>query len=326
MKILRLLLTPALIVAMYTIQSPGAKLVEQPPKGGADSLVFVYLHGFGGVKESPKFCENLQDFLVEEKVPSEVINYQWDSVKLDPLQAGASWIKAQKMADAEATRFSSEVIEKLERDERPYVIVAYSVGSRVALKSLESTKSELKGLRGVYFLGSAMAKDTTLKNHKALPRGMKITNYHSPSRDMVHRIAFNFMSETPAGGLVGFDDGKVFENYPVSCAHSHKRVGIATDYSGLAEAIAFLELYEHGVSISGSTKMNWETPVMEGEIWWNKIHTLSLLSGTVELEQHTMRHGYYRAVSVEKDGKRKRIARGENLHAILQELGVEVGS
>jgi hypothetical protein len=308
---------------MCTVQSPAAKLVEEPLKGGSDSLVFVYLHGFGGVKESPKFCENLQEFLLEEKVSSEVVNYEWDSVKVDPLHVGASWIKSQKMAHAEAPKFRSEVLEKLERDERSYVIVAFSVGSRVALQSLESTESELKGLRGVYFLGSAMTKDTTLKNRKALPKGMKITNYHSPIRDMVHRMAFNFMSETPPGGLVGFDDGKVFENYPVSCAHAHKRVGFATDYSGLAEAIAFLELYEQGVTISGSTKMNWKVPVVKGEMWWNKIRTLSLRNGTVELEQHLLRPGYYRALSVEKDGKRKRIARGENLHAILQELGVE---
>jgi hypothetical protein len=323
----RLLLMPAMIAAMCTIQSPAAKLIEEPPRGGADSLVFVYVHGFGGVKESPEFCKNLREFLVEEKVPSEVINYEWDSGKVDPLKAGASWIKSQTMADAEVPKFRSTVLEKLERDERAYVIVAFSVGSRVALKSLESTKSELKGLRGVYFLGSAIAKDTTIKNRKALPKGMKITNYHSPNRDMVHRMAFNFMSETSPGGQVGFDDEKVFDNYPVSCAHAHKGVGIATDYSGLAEAIAFLELYKQGVMISGHTKLNWETPVMEGEMWWNKIHTLSLNSGgTIELEQHTIRPGYYRAVSVEKDGKRKRIARGENLHAILKELDVEDGS
>ena len=99
-------------------------------------------------------------------------------------------------------------------------MVGFSVGSRVVLKSLGACESELKGLSGVYFLGSAMTKDTTLKHRVALPKGMKITNYHSPMRDMVHAMAFNFMSETPPGGQVGFDDEKVFENYPVSCAHA----------------------------------------------------------------------------------------------------------
>ena len=57
---------------------------------------------------------------------------------MDPLQAGASWIKAQKNADAEVPKFKREVIDKLERGGRPYVIVAFSVGSRVVLGSLES--------------------------------------------------------------------------------------------------------------------------------------------------------------------------------------------
>ena len=294
----------------------------RPEKGGDDSLVFVYIHGFGGLKKSPEFCENLNEFLADEEVAAEVINYEWDSVKVDILKAGASWLKAQEKADAEAAKFKREVIDRLEAQGRDYVLVGYSVGSRVVLEALESTRSRLDGLRGVYFLGSAITKDTTLKNRAALPEGMKITNYHSPMRDMVHQLAFNFMSEIPPGGQVGFDDEDVFENYAVSCAHAHKGVGVATDYSGLAEAIAFLELHEHGVSIPGKTKLNWEMPVMDGDVWWNKIRRVD----NVELEQHTMRPGYYRALRVAGDGKRTRVARGENLHAIIAELDLRAGS
>ena len=324
MKIPRLAPKLCIAAAAYALYS-SAGTSPDPPKG-EDPLVFVYVHGFGGVKESPEFCENLREFLSENEVPSEVVNYEWDSAKVEVLQAGASWLKAQKNADAEAPKFKREVLDKLEREGRKYVVIAFSVGSRVVLKSLDSTESELKGLRGVYFLGSAMTKDVTLSNRAALPKGMKITNYHSPTRDLVHQLAFNFMSEVPPGGQVGFDDTDVFENYPVSCAHAHKGVGIATDYSGLAEAIAYLELYEYGVSVPGRTKLNWKTAVMEGELWWNKLRTLEVEKhGTVELQQHTARPGYYRAVRVAEDGKRKRIARGENLHAILEELGVRAG-
>lgn len=325
-------LVPKILVlaAIYSIHPGGAKPVT-PPKGDKDSLVFVYVHGFGGAKQSPEFCENLNEFLAEKQVASEVINYEWDSVKVDVLQAGASWIKAQENADAEAAKFRREVIEELEREGRPYVLVGFSVGSRVVLKSLDATEKELKGLRGVYFLGSAMTKDTTLANRVALPEGMKITNYHSPLRDIVHRVSFNFMSESPGGGQVGFDDDQVFENYAVSCAHAHKGFGIATDYSGLAEAIAYLELHEYGITIPGRTKPNWETAVMEGDVWWNKIRTTSVpgadgSTSEVELEQNTMRPGYYRALRVGEDGKRSRIARGENLHAILKELGIRAGA
>jgi len=297
---------------------------------GDDNLTFVYLHGFGGKKENPEFCENMREFLEGAGSNSKVVNYEWDSVDLDLLKAGDAWIRSQENADAEAVRFKREVIDKLERDGDPYVIVGYSVGSRVVLKSLEATDEELKGLKGIYFLGSAMTKDTTLENRAALPERMRITNYHSPNRDLVHQLAFNFMSDTPAGGQEGFEDREVFENYPVACAHAHKGVGLATDYSGLAEAIAYLELYEAGVVVPGRTKLNIETPVMEGEYWWNKLRTLSVSDGEcgtmeVELEQHNTRPGYYRALRVGYDGKRKRIARGENLHAILDAIGVPAG-
>ncbi len=166
------------LALLCSIQSPGAKPVG-PPKGGKDSLVFVYVHGFGGVKESPEFCDNLREFLVAKKVGSEVINYEWDSVKVDVLQAGASWIKSQEYADAEAPKFKREVIDKLEREGRPYVLVGFSVGSRVVFKALEATESELEGLRGVYFLGSAMTKDTTLKNRAAMPNHDALFPIHS---------------------------------------------------------------------------------------------------------------------------------------------------
>jgi len=73
-------LRPLLLVlaVMCSIQSPGAEAID-PPKGSKDSLVFVYVHGFGDVKEPPEFCDNLREFLVAEEVGSEVINYEWDS-------------------------------------------------------------------------------------------------------------------------------------------------------------------------------------------------------------------------------------------------------
>ncbi len=56
------------LALLCSIQSPGAKPVG-PPKGGKDSLVFVYVHGFDGTKEAPEFCNNLQEFFVVAKVP-----------------------------------------------------------------------------------------------------------------------------------------------------------------------------------------------------------------------------------------------------------------
>jgi predicted esterase len=305
------------------IAKPAA--VPDPVVSGDDNLTFVYIHGFGGLKENPKFCENMREFLDETGGNSKVVNYEWDSVDLDLKRAGEGWQRAQRNADREAPRFKREIIDKLERSGEPYVLVGFSVGSRVVLRVLESIDQPLTGLQGVYFLGSAMTKDTTLKQRTALPNGMKIINYHSPNRDVVHKVAFNFMSANPAGGQVGFDDDAVFDNYPVSCSHAHKG-GLATDYSGLAEAIGYLELWDRGVVVPGTTKLNLETSVMEGEIWWNKLRRIRVNDDDgrpvlVELEQHNTRPGYYRALRIAEDGTRSRIARGENLHAIMKALG-----
>ncbi len=301
-----------------------------PEPAGRDAVVgpgltFVYLHGFGGIKEDPEFCENMREFLAEAGNASRVVNYEWESVRVDPLQAGASWLESQRRADMEAGRFKEEIIDPLEAERSPYVLVGFSVGSRVVLRALEQVDGELESLRGVYFLGPAMTKDTTLADRGVLPGDMKITNYHSPLHDVVHKVAFDFMSEVPAGGQVGFDDEAVFENLPVSCSHVHKGVGVHIDYSGLAGAIAAIELYRSGVRIPGDTKFNLETGVGDGEVWWNKVARVGArLDGEaaeVEIEQHNMRAGYYRALRVDPDGGRTRVARGGNLHAILDEIG-----
>ncbi len=311
-----LLLAAALVLAPFGVRDGAG--VSEPAEN--PKLTVVYLHGFGGVRENPAFCERFREFLSEtgQTKNCEVRNYEWDSVKVDILKAGASWRESEKRADEEASRYRVEVIEKLEKAGEPYVLVGYSVGTRVILRALEQIPSELKHLKAIYFLGSAMTRDTTLAKKLALPEGMKIVNYHSPTRDKVHAISFNFMNTDPAGGQAGFKDETVFENYAVSCAHAHKGVGVHIDYSQLAVAIGYLELHRAGIRIPGDISFNIETAVMEGDSWWNKIHRVESPSrGMIEIEQHNMRADYFRALRVDKEGKRRRIARGGNLHAIL---------
>lgn len=315
------------IVALAAHSTGDAEQPDLPDEPEGEGLTFVYIHGFGGLKKNPEFCQNMREFIAESGGGSQVINYEWDSVKVSPLRAGASWKTSQQHADKEAGRFKSEVLDKLEKKKSRYVLVGFSVGSRVVLGALEKTSDELKSLKGIYFLGSALTRDTTLRNRDALPEGMKITNYHSPSHDIVHRAAFEFMSPVPAGGRVGFSDGTLFENLPVSCSHAHKGVGVHIDYSGLAEAIAEIELYQSGARRPGETKFNWKTRVGEGGVWWNRVATVRASHGAtpveVDIEQHNMRHGYFRALLVDDTGGRTRIARGEDLGAILSEIDAE---
>ncbi|MCK5850931.1 MAG: DUF726 domain-containing protein [Kiritimatiellae bacterium] len=293
-----------------------------PPK---KKLVFVYLHGFGGEKKKAQFYLNMKEFLETVPYNCEAQNYLWDSVKIKITKAGASWKEAERNADAEAAKLKSSVIDKFEKEKIPYVLIGFSVGSRVILRALEETGGNLKMLRGVYFLGSAMTKNTTIKK-TCLPSGMKIINYHSPSRDTVHQLAFNFMEEIQAGGRVGFDDKNVFDNYAVSCAHAHKGIGPHIDYSQLAYAIGYVALLKERIFIPGKTDYNIATPVAKGNVWWNKIlrmdYTIKGKPCTLQIEQYNLNLSYFRAISISANGKRKRLARGNNIHAIIDNLNV----
>ena len=302
-----------------------AHLVPEPvPDATAQhDLVFVYVHGFGGAKATPRFCENLREFVAKVPYRCDVRNYLWDSVRIDVMKAGAKWQEAEAKADVEAEAFKKMIIDPLEAEQTPYVLVGFSVGSRVILRALEQSAGSLQALRGVYFLGSAMTCETSVKSG-TLPAGMRITNYHSPHKDTVHRLAFNFMKSTAAGGYTGFTDTKVFENYPVSCSHTHKGIGAHIDYSQLAYAIGYVALMRERLFVPGSTAYNIPTRVAAGNKWWNRILRLDYTHNrqpcTLEIEQYHLNQDYFRAVVVPPDNKRRRLARGNNIHAIIDEL------
>jgi hypothetical protein len=290
------------------------------------NLVFIYVHGFGGEKKCPQFCVNMREFLTKAKAPARVENYPWNSGKVDVLKAGASWRECEKRADEESLRFAARFIDKYEQTRTPYVLVGFSAGSRVVLGALEARKGKLRTLQGVYFLGSAMAKDTSLSK-SVLPAGMKIVNYHSPLRDKVLKTAFSFMSDLPAGGEAGYDDTIVFDNYAVCCTHAYKGAGVHIDYSQLAVPIGYIALFKQGIPVLGGLSLNLVSEVGKGDVWWNKVLRVSaVLDGTavpVVIEQSCIRADYFRALKVKKDGTRERIARGRNVHAILRFLKVD---
>ncbi len=290
------------------------------------NLVFIYIHGFGGEKQDPQFCVNMRKFLSKTKAPARIENYPWDSVKVNPLKAGANWRESERLAEEESLRFGTNIIDRLEQAGTPYVLVGFSLGSRVVLNALAARKGKLKTLQGVYFLGAAMAEDQSLSKD-VLPPGMKIVNYHSPLRDKVHKTAFSFMSSLPAGGEVGFADTAVFDNYAVCCTHAHKGIGVHIDYSQLAVPIGYIALFKKGVVVPGKLSRNRTGEVGEGDVWWNKVLRVSaVLNGQqmpVIIEQNNMNAGYFRALVIKQDGTRERIARGRNLHAILAFLKVD---
>jgi hypothetical protein len=289
----------------------------------ANELTFIYIHGFGGEKSNPRFCENLNSFLDEHNLTNRVVNIEWDSVKIAPLKAGASWHESETRADALGLHFRTNVMDRYEARQEPYVLIGFSIGTRVLLGALNTSNAVPTMLRGVYFLGAAMTRDTTIDQTR-LPAGMRITNYHSPTWDIVHQTAFKFMNTEEAGGRVGFNDSAVFNNFSVSSTHMHKEVGMPLDYSQLATAIAYLALDNEDVRLPGGTRFNIRTRVGDGALWWNKVHSLPGPSGASNdvftIEQHAIKAGYFRALHTTPDGRRRRVARGKNMHAILERI------
>ncbi len=150
--------------------------------------------------------------------------------------------------------------------------------------------TDLTILRGVYFLGSAVTRDTTI-NRKHLPADLRITNYHSPRWDIVHHTAFSFMNREDAGGSVGFAHDTLFENLQVSSTHMHKEVGVPLDYSQLAIGIGYRALDDVGVRLHCRTRFNLKTSVGQGDLWWNRImqRPARAVSRTTSMSSNNMR-------------------------------------
>jgi hypothetical protein len=96
----------------------------------------------------------------------------------------------------------------LERDGTPYYLIAYSMGARVVTKAFDRYPVRLRNLKGVFFLGAAIPVTTRIKAG-VLPSGLKIVNYHSPTRDVV-LLSYENLERVAAGGADGFDDANVF--------------------------------------------------------------------------------------------------------------------
>ena len=74
------------VTALLTLFFCGIKLSDARPESRSDDgvITFVYIHGFGGEKEAPQFCDNMRGFLAGTNNRSRVVNYRWDSGKVDP--------------------------------------------------------------------------------------------------------------------------------------------------------------------------------------------------------------------------------------------------
>ena len=84
-----------------------------------------------------------------------------------------------------------------------------------------------------------------------LPKGMKIINYYSSNFDHALKISFFNAEGIEAGGEVGFEQTALFQNYRTASTHVHKGGPVPRDYSEMAEAVAYLALYQQKIHLLG---------------------------------------------------------------------------
>lgn len=287
--------------------------------GDQKSMDFIYVNGFGERRFPPEFQTKMKAFLQQLSGDFDVSTFRWDSLKLDIRKVAHQWNKAKRNADSEAKRFAKEVIERNEREKRPYVLVGYSLGSRIIAGALKETDIKIEYLRGIYFLGSALPRDYKIDS-SALPDGFRIINYHSDQLDHVLKFSFYNAEGIKAGGEIGFDDDKNFMNLRTVATHVHKGGPLQRDYSNLAEAIGYLSLYGEDILLNkGKSNFNIESKVTSGNLNWNDIYMLNIDSRDYLIQQNANTK-YYRGLFIDKNGKRIRKAWGRNLHAVLEGL------
>lgn len=283
-------------------------------------LVFVYVHGFGeGGKQEIPFPREMNAFLTANKVKAKLIIYKWDNNKLDFVGIVPQWLKTRDKADAAGKLFYQELLVPLEAAGIPYYLIGYSLGSRVVAESLKCGDDKLKNLRGIYFLGSALNHDYQIEIKK-LPLGLQINNYYSPLFDQVLKTSFHVIEGSKAAGEVGFDDKVTVNNYRTVCTHAYKGGFLRRDYSDLAPALAYLALFNENILLKGKpVSFNIEMPVMKGAINWNNIVRFKCKNG-IMLVQHNANTNWFRAVYIDKHGKRRRKAWASNMHSLLEKL------
>jgi len=283
-----------------------------------DKIEFVYVHGFGEWRFPPAFEKKAKAYIDENNLSAHVSTYRWDSKKLNPFIVLKQWGEAKENADKEAKVFAEKVLKKYEESGSKYVIVAYSLGTRVVTKAFEHYKKPLKNLNGIYFLGAALDEDFKVAKG-VLPQGMKIANYYSSVLDGALTISYSIVEGNNPGGEVGFSDDTVFDNYRTVCTHVYKGGPIQRDYSNLSEAIIDMTLFKSKVQRKmDEPNMNFEMSVWNGVVHWNDLLTVPSSGKSSYLFQHNVNTNHYRAVLIDEKGERTRKGWSGDLFALLQ--------
>ncbi|MEO0417031.1 MAG: hypothetical protein AAF226_19000, partial [Verrucomicrobiota bacterium] len=255
-------------------------------------------------------------FLKQLPLDYQATTYRWDNMDFNAKMVIAQWAQAKRNLEAKVPDFVEKVLHRYEAEGIDYVLVGYSLGSRMVAEGLKANDQPLEHLRGIYFLGSALPAEYDFSELK-LSEGMKIKSYYSDKFDTVLKVSFFHAEGVRAGGEVRFPHPLVL-NYRTACHHVNMGGPIQRDYSELAEALGWLILKEERVFVDEEKKRHFARPSAgSGKLHWNEI---TRIAGGVVIEQNA-NSKLYRAVKTNTAGKREEAGRSMNLHTLLSELG-----
>lgn len=266
----------------------------------------IYVHGFGGRDNAAPFYVALSKFFKSRSLRFDLHAFAWDSLLATPQTLVANFLNSQQTAK-EAGHELHILFNELEDADVEYHVIGFSLGAAVIRHALTHQRSVLPHLRSIFFLGAAFNHDEVIPT-VGIPSDARCHNYYSPQNDVVLSTSYYNVTGIQAAGTRGLSQGDRFTNLATQCTHV-----LAYDYTTLAEALGFLIAWDDQQYVSGSTRFNIAMSTLGGNSHWNNIcyhHTL--------LIQQNMHARHYRAI--ETDDQHRRIAWGNNLHAILRSL------
>jgi pimeloyl-ACP methyl ester carboxylesterase len=266
----------------------------------------IYVHGFGGSDHAPPFYLALNKFFKSQNLCFDLRTFAWDSLPTTPQTLIANFLNSQKAAE-EAGRALHVFLTELESKAIDYHVIGFSLGASVIRHALTHQRSVLTHLRSIFLLGAAFNHNEAIVT-AGIPAHARCHNYYSPKNDLTLRTSYYNVTGIKAAGTSGLSQATRFTNLATQCSHS-----MLYDYTILAEALGFLIAWDDQQYVPGSTRFNMQMSTMGGDNYWNNIcyhHEL--------LIQQNINTQHYRAI--ESSGKHRRIAWGDNLHAILRSL------
>lgn len=266
----------------------------------------IYVHGFGGRNNATPFYIALNKFFKSRNLRFDLSTFAWDSLPATPEKLVANFLHSQQTAE-EAGRALHVLLTELEGKAIEYHVIGKSLGASVVRHALAHQRSVLPHLRSIFLLGAAFNYDEVIAT-AGITLDARCHNYYSPKNDITLRTSYYNVTGIEAAGTRGLSQAPRFTNLATQCSHN-----MLYDYTILAEALGFLIAWDDHQYVPGSTPLNIPMSTMGGDNYWNNIchhHRLVI--------QQNINTRHYRAI--ETSGQYRRMAWGDNLHAILRSV------